>query len=657
MSRSKQRGIRILACLALLASAHASALPNDNFKFCYSPAFAGWRNFLEPCIDGVIDGNNTATCPPDNGGGSTVGLPEQGWANGFRYTFNNGAGATSAPDVVLLALAKPETGTKQHIDLGIQVKNDLSFDNDDLIVVAFAFGGGKYGLLSLRPNQTNAGIVPGMPQTAMKYFVGTGASDNVVPTWASAVTPPTSLAIWAGTSSGDTHCLNADGAGSCTWDVELRIELDSASTNTGAGAIPVPIRTYVGVSRVYHLNAGSTQDPVTDEFAWPPTNLNGDFQTMSDTEFGVPVPADWGKTFVGSTASCNGLSFGQGDLSISPSPQVGHVSNLTVKVHNNSIDGSTGTPIAANGVVAQFLHAPFGSSAFGSFQPAGGASAPTNIPASSAGTAITTQWTPTATSGHECVLCRLSSSSAGTTFINAGEFVNTSVAPLSSATVSPIISMAGSQPRQGGGPQKLRVASAMNFQFAYADGSLAEIPAGTLVAELNWRFLPSRDTGKTITISKAPIPILEPMPGYGISYQHALLPDFQKAFEARHTRELAVYMRTKAANAVEVNQALMYKNVNNVLAGVDEKPDPKSFQVDVKGLTPIAAGNPIYTVEIPEGGQLTVPTSSSYSDGPNPPVCTGCFCCLQTKSTPAFLLFTGTLMGLAGFFAHRKKKS
>src|SRR5579859_7855010 len=104
MLKTMRRSVHLMACVALLwgAPAGASPTPNDNFKFCYSPAYPAWRNFLIPCIDGVIDGNNLAGCPPDNGGHSTVGNPEQGWAPGFRYTINNGGGQ---PDVVFLALA------------------------------------------------------------------------------------------------------------------------------------------------------------------------------------------------------------------------------------------------------------------------------------------------------------------------------------------------------------------------------------------------------------------------------------------------------------------------------------------------------------------------------------------------------------------------
>src|SRR5690349_11931163 len=120
----------IAAVAMLLSGKSARAVPNDNFKFCYSPAFAGWRNFLEPCIDGVIEGADLASCPPDNDGNSRAGKPETGWANAFSYTFNTGviSGGKPVNDVVVRALAN--SAPSLHLDLGVQVNNDKTFDDE-----------------------------------------------------------------------------------------------------------------------------------------------------------------------------------------------------------------------------------------------------------------------------------------------------------------------------------------------------------------------------------------------------------------------------------------------------------------------------------------------------------------------------------------------
>ena len=292
------------------------------------------------------------------------------------------------------------------------------------------------------------------------------------------------------------------------------------------------------------------------------------------------------------------------------------------------------------------------SASFGGFQLIG-PSAVQTIPASSNGFPLTVQWNPTQASDHECLLCRLSSTANGTTFINAGEFINSAVAAMSTATLEPRLSMKGVRPRKGGGPQKVRLSTQARFQFAFADGKLAEIPAGTLVAQLDWVFLVAHDTGLTITILENPIPITEPLPSYSITLQHALLADFQKAFEERHQKELAVFLRERNAGG-EGMGPIVYRRANEILARVEEKPNPADFKTEVKGVTPVAnSGSMLYDVEIPEGGEIVVPTTGTYVGGGG--VCQSCWCCLQTKSTPAFAFISFGLIMFVGVFAYRRR--
>jgi MYXO-CTERM domain-containing protein len=413
--------------------------------------------------------------------------------------------------------------------------------------------------------------------------------------------------------------------------------------------MPVPIRTYVGVSRVYHVGAAVT-DMATEEFAWPPTNLNGDQQLLFKNIANVPQSDDWGLDTVNATTNCNGLSFAPGDITLDNAPKVNQVTNITVNVHNNSIDGTSGTPIAANGVVATFLHAPFGGGGFGPFVPAGNPSSATTIPASST-TPITVAWTPTAASPHECILCRLSSTSNGTTIINAGEFINSAVAAMSTATLLPILSMKGVSAPVGGGKQKVKISSQKQYQYAYADGSLAEIPKLTLTAQLSWVFLISHETGLDITIKGKKMPIVEPLNGYTSTFQHAMTPDFQKTFEAKYQRQL---LRCELSSGSKYSIAC----ANRILAGLAEKPDPSLFQTNIKGPTAVPNGNGVlYTVDIPQNGEITVPTTVSYgAGGGGGGKCSTCLCCFQTKtSTPAAGASVGLIL-LVGLFAYRRRR-
>lgn len=648
-----------MAALAMLCGTTARAVPNDNFKFCYSPAFAGWRNFLEPCIDGVIDGADLASCPPDNDGNSRAGKPETGWSNAFSYTFNTGVvvGGKPVNDVVIHALAN--SVPSMHLDLGVEVKNDKTFDDSDLVVFAFEFSGNRYGAVAIRPNANGIGaLVPADP-TRVEYYAASSLTVDGRPQWGPAGKAPNFI-TYAASSNGNA-CENAAAVnGACTWNVEVKIQVDAASPNNGSGNMPPPIRTYFGVSRVYHVGASIT-DSAAEEFAWPPTNPNGDDPLLFKDISNVPPPQDFGKATVNSTSGCNGLSFGPGDITVNPAPVVGHQSTLSVAVHNNSMDGTTGNPVPAGNVTAAFFHAHFGSQSFAAFDPAGNPSAATTIAAGTGTnpivpgtTVLSTQWTPTAASDHECVLARISSTSNGVTIVNGGEFINTAVAAMSTATIAPVISMKGARPRAGGGPQKIRVTPQKRFQFAYADGSLPEIPAGTLVAQLDWLFFVARDTGRTITITQGPIPVVEPMPGYDTVFQHAMAPDFQKAFEGRHPKEVSIMSGRFAT--FEMSMAQRIRIANGLLAGIDEKPDPATFQVEAKGLTSVAGSKTVFAAEIPEGGELTVPTTATFNpDGKSGGGFLSCFSCLQTKNTPAFLFFTFAMIAVAGVFAYRRR--
>lgn len=647
-----------MAALAVLCGTSARSAPNDNFKFCYSPAFAGWRNFLEPCIDGVIEGADLASCPPDNDGNSRTGKPETGWANAFSYTFNTGVLVAGKPvnDVVVHGLANSVPGL--HVDLGVQVNNDKTFDDEDLVVFAFQFSGNRYGAVAITPNAHGIGAVP-TDSSRVKYFAASGLTAGGRPQWGGATSGP-NFVTYAATSNGNA-CETAGGVnGSCTWSVELQIKVDAASPNNGSGNMPPPIRSYFGVSRVYHVGSSIT-DTVAEEFAWPPSNPNGDEQLLFDDISGVPPPQDFGLATVNSTSGCNGLSFGPGDIGVSPAPKVGQLSTLSVAVHNNSMDGTTGNPVPAGNVTASFFHAHFGSHSFAGFDPAGNPSTATTIAAGTGTnpivpgtTVLSTQWTPTTASDHECILARISSTSNGVTIVNGGEFINTAVAAMSTASITPVISMKGARSREGGGAQKIRVTPQKRFQFAYADGSLPEIPIGTLVAQLDWMFFVGRDTGRTIRIKQNPIPIVEPMPGYDTVFQHAMAADFQKAFEGRHQKEVEIM--TGRFSTFEISMAQRIRIANGLLAGIDEKPDPATFEVQVKGLTPVAGNNAVLAAEIPEGGELTVPTTATFNaDGKSGGGFLSCFSCLQTKNTPAFLFFTFAMIAVAGVFAYRRR--
>ncbi|HMF96398.1 MAG TPA: hypothetical protein VKE96_18985 [Vicinamibacterales bacterium] len=665
MSRMKRGYVAALACGALTVGYRVvAALPNDNYVLCYSPAFAGWRNFLEPCIDGVIEGANASNCPNDNEGNPTAGKPEEGWAPSFRYVFNRGVvDSNNQPvnDVVLLALAQGDANAGTlHLDLGVQVKNDKTFDNEDLVVFVFQFNNNRFGAITINPISRNGGAVLPPQSTLVGYYTASTVGADGRPVWGGKISAPNFI-TYAATSSGDTACLNGT-LGNCNWNVEVRVNLDPNSTNSGSSNMPLPIRTYFAVSRVYHIG-NSISDNATEEFAWPPTNPNSVEQLLYDNVTNAPPPEDWGPAVVNTTAGCKGIFFGPQDI-IVPALQVNVQSQLQVNVHSSAIDGATGNPMSVD-VQAQFLHAPFGSAAFGTFQQAGLPSSVTTVPGGSAGTPVTTFFTPSQASPHECILVTLSSTTAGATFINSGEFVNTAIAANPVGTIQPRISMVGVPPRADGSPtQRVVVGTQSRMQYAYADGGLAEIPAATLTAQLNWIFHVDRDTGRKITIVGTTMPVLDPLPSYGTTFQHPLTADFQTAFEQRHQQvfeplcrryEVAAATTTTCITELKARMQkdpMVARTVNAVLANDGERPDLRDFGAEVKGLNPVPnTAGALYTADIPNGGQLVVSTSANYQLGGK---CLGCFCWFQSNATA--LIVTVLLLAVIGLIVYWRRR-
>ncbi len=706
MSKTKMLVVVVAASAVSSFGADRVEAANGNYRFCYSPAFAAWRNFPEPCIDGVID---------TTGMGSCSGV-EQGWANSFRYVFNNGTGT---PDVTLLALANGSASDGSlHLDMGFQVRNDKTFDNEDLIVAAFQFSANQFGMVALNPissgavNNGHPGAITPPQQSAVQYFTSPDGA-----AWTQRGNA-NGWITYAATSSGNTACMNNQ-LGNCSWDVEMRINLNPSSGNDGSSAMPVPIATYVGVSRVYHVNGGncpdagsSLCDPPTDEFAWPSADVSGNADNMLLYDImQPPSAASWGKSSVNTTTGCGGVFFGPNDMSVSSTqatdphgnpcsptqPQVGCLATLQVNAHNSSIDGSTGGQVAANGVQAQFLHAPFGSNSFGTFQSIGSSSA-VNIPAGSTGTPLTAQWNPTDPSGHECILAKLTSNVSGTTFINTGEFINSVILPMSSASISPTISVVGLAAPAGGGPQRIRLSTQAAFQFAYAGGVVQELPLGVLTSQMSWQFTAARDTGRTVTIKNRRFRVLAPFSGHRLDFQHALAVDFTAAFEQRHQALVSQYLGqirgtssggtsggtttgtttqpgttgpvTTTVTGVNPSVAIIsdgtkraaYTAINGQLATDPEKPSAAEFSTELKGVTGVPGAentsmlNSVFDVEVPVDGQTTITSNATYV-GTGTGGGTGLGgCCATTQGSTKMSLGSMGFVILGVFMFRRRRK-
>ncbi|HEX8112937.1 MAG TPA: hypothetical protein VF516_34635 [Kofleriaceae bacterium] len=689
----------LMGTMVLLPSANAWSA--ENRTFCFSPAFDAWRNFPAPTIDGVIDF-------PD----------EKGWAPAFKYVFNNG---TPDPDVVLYGYSD----NASRLAMGVTVRNDTTYDDTDAIVMLFDFGpsdgdGPRYGELIIHPLFGNITDQSGeLPRENLgsggqvysniyaSYFT-TNNADNPDPnaTWTSNPAVGTWLTVARKTTPDGTACAQGANHGTkCRWDVELLID----TVAPGAPPVMSAQKIFVDVFRADRSAAGIP----TLQFTWPqnlqdakknyvvgaPAGLSK-FNAGVAGQAGTPPTSIWGTVAVNTSTSCHGVWFrGMGnaisDITIDtgtitwglPSFNQNQTVTLDAHIHNSTVDGSTGKPIAATNVSATFYHAPFGMSGFNHFflipnNPGNSndpdVKNPTDPrkvdndgaidPATTAnGTEFKLKWTPTTKcdpqnpsnspancdTDHQCMLVMLSSPDNDTTFVNQAEFQNMwGNATASTFNGSARISVKGEPPPTGGGPQHVRLHGTRTLQFAYSDGSNG-IPSGTLTSQLKWLFHGARFTGDHITIKGIDHEVWVPVSSYGYLVQHELGLDVQNSFEQRHA-DLAKRIHGSGADGRPSPSVI--REVNNALAVDPEQPPPSSWDLHVSGGPGVSVGpDDVVDLELPLDGETMLHTVAVSTTTKPRIECFHCFGSSGSATTPSKVGTLGVL-ALIGLVAYRRRR-
>lgn len=619
----------------------ANAWSAEHRTFCFSPAYAGWRGFPVPTIDGVID------------------FPqEKGWAPAFKYVFGNG---TPDPDVVVYGFFD----NVNLLEMGFTIRNDKTYDDTDQIAILFEYDDAtpKYGELIINPiakDIANQSGPPGSPGYA-HYNTTDNADDATVGAhWTSGVTDPAWLKVQRVTTpDGVNSCAGAENSlplhpgTKCRWDVEISID------RSVAGAPPVfqIKRMFVDVVRA-DRSSGSAQ---AVEFTWPQditSAMNnytfGDFDHFNQTGPGIgpgtPPTAIWGPAKVNESTSCNGVWFrGMGATISDITSSGGNVFTqnqqvtLSAHIHNSSVDGATGTGMVAKSVSATFYHAPFGMTGFNNFIqiPPVAASAnpknptdpldiaydgPTDFNTVSAGTQLKVDWKPTTLcpatcpappascdcdTGHQCMLVMLTSTVNNTSFVNQAEFQNMWINPASRFDDgAAVISVKGQPVPQGATRQRLQIASTQSVQFSFADGSIG-IPGGTLTSQLTWLFHGARFTGRYLTIKGVKHEVWTPLASYGYIVQHPLPTDVQKAFEERHAN-LVGPLHDGRPTPERISA------VNHELRSDADKPDPASWRVEMPKISnarvvPNTQGQ-VLELELPIDGTTRAATTVVFDE-------------------------------------------
>jgi hypothetical protein len=610
---------------------------NPNYKWCFSPTYPNWGTFSEPVIDGAVD--NVFE-----------------WSKAFSYTFNNGIvlNGINQPDAIIYALHRATP--IDHLMLAFQVKNDDTLDPEDTILMTFDYGAAalpRFGMITLQP-LTAAG--DGTSSTADPGFAAyrtstTGAAES----WSGPATAP-SWIRWVSVSTRGANC-GTIGQGGCSWNVELKIDLG------GAGAPLRPQNVYFNVIRAQTSGGVSTQfDPVV-QFPWP----NDQFVTIDVTN--TPAPAQWGTALVDTPSICGGVSVAGATIAAAPLNAQGEIqpgvpTTLSAKVRNNSISGADGSQKIARGVRATFQFTKFGSAGAPVFTTVD-TTPPTDLAASS-DTTMAINWpspptVPVGDDGHRCFLVTLDSAVNDTTFVNRGDFRNMTIHHASAYTGFPVINVKGQPPPPAGQTtQKVRLSAQTSIQFAFGDGTLAAIPAGTLTAQFNWLFHPVLDTGKFLTLRNKKFRIWNPMPSFGFSIQHALTIDAQNAFERRHAQLLKSREISKASMRSAVlapdDRVAAIGGLNAQLALETDRPSSDGWSAKLDGVAPVpGTGGRVFDIDVPVNGERRIPATVAFRQI----VCgEGCCACQRSgtsNTTPAKVTSLGMIV-VAGMFARRRRR-
>jgi hypothetical protein len=610
-----------------------TSLAHSQLNFCFGPTIL--RSVPNPVFDGNID-------------------HDTGWLNSFLYRGGNGV-----PDanIILQGNSFTDGVGHQRLALGVTALNDTEWDAGDSVVVLYK-AGANFGEIVISPLQQDVApttpVADGRPGASSYSTSPTGAAGS----WTSPESAP-SWVTWGsvGTASGGA-CSAAQNGTACKWTVEMGIDL------TAAGIASFD-KLYVDVVEIFDRNG-----PKSYQSSWPPG-----IPLVDVTDFTLtPAVNQWGTASTSANA-CTGVSVGFGDISASPldvsgNLKAGLTSTFTAKLHNSGVN--------ANGVITHFSHAPFGicglvDSCFTEF---GSSNTPTSCPDGSAppccagtaacippdtnnnaGTGVQASWTPTdADDGHQCIRVRLEATQGGTTFVNMGDFHNMWVDHSSNLSVHARIDMTNVPAPDGGGNQRVRLYSHRQTQYAYADGTLPDLPAASFTAQIITQYRGYRYTGKHVTVNRVKSEVWDPVGAYSYTIQHAMSQSFETGYEQRHAQVFERFCGDAKGNCIARLKADMAKNpglvrqINALLAAEAETPAVTDWSFDLGGVKRIGQNGDQVELEVPVNSAVTLPTQINYVAGTGK----NCFAMLGANISPLALGIM--VLGFAVFLLPRKRE-
>jgi len=495
-SSSKYRKVFLLEALAaMLLMAFCMPLNAQlaNYKLCYTQVVGLpiTNPNQPPTIDGVV-------------------ANDAGWHQAFRYVFNNGTPSSNAVQGIR---------DNSFLYMSVEVNNDATYDNADLIVLTLSPSHGASAAddrrLHIYPNNTGVQKGVGSNPRQVDYWVNSS-------TWNSPGVPST---LPAGTVIKVSNS-GAPDSGNVTWVVEIKLPL---------AAYDIPATGNFGL--FFDIMAVNGNTSTVTENYWPNEagNLIGAFVDTS-----TPAVATWGNGTQDPAATCYGVFLDPGnstDITSNHSQtQIDAVSTpnsniFTATPHNTSVDRN-GSPIAAPGVTAKFSIANFGlGSNWTPIPTAPNPVGPQTIAASGAGSFSTTAWNitdPTLINNYkahpdQCIRVELDSTSPGVTFVNRSVKRNMWVQTASEVVKPAQIDAKGFDAPPAGQAEQLFDLVLTKRQEVIQrnpDTVAAGRTNNQIFSRLTWIANGCRHTGRFVEIQKQKYEICEDAGAFGSIVEH-----------------------------------------------------------------------------------------------------------------------------------------
>ncbi len=268
-----------------------------------------------PFIDGIVDKN------PD-----LAGNPELGWNNAYRLTFANGTNAQTA-----FQCLRYTYGTDPSIYMSFEVKNDATFDNEDLIILNFrpdkdisnqpqndfrififpvyTGQGAKDPTAANQTNERNPDIAkPNRPYREVRFYHRELQPDGITWKWArindvdQAGFEVKVYSFKEGTDSGASY----------SWNVEVKMPISIKRSGAAWITLQNDFLFFFDVVRVNVSVSNAVQ------YVWP---RNLPEQPYGDLEYNYSFPAIfWGNASLSSSGQCKGVWIDYGAVGVLNDP-------------------------------------------------------------------------------------------------------------------------------------------------------------------------------------------------------------------------------------------------------------------------------------------------------------------------------------------------